>query len=52
MDTLKSDLEQISALLQHLEAKAVMYGENWSDPQWQGHNFEVSILEEALANLG
>ena len=44
--------EYLIKQLAYYADKANKYGDTWSDPQWEAHNFEVSQLEEWLSNLG
>ena len=66
MSKLQEDVEVLRAELQTLvtrkaneSAVAAEYGDDWSDPQWQGYHCNqehlqerIDYLEEQLANLG
>lgn len=44
--------EYLRAQLQRKAELAAKHGDDWSDPQWEAHHFEVEMLEDFLAELG
>ena len=57
--TLRTQLSELNVQMTRMIADAQRYGEDWSDPQWEGYHFNqarlqehIEFLEEQLANLG
>ena len=56
---LRTQLSELNVQMTRMIADAQRYGNEWSDPQWDGYHFNqeklqerIEFLEEQLANLG